>query len=101
MADMDARYIGVFMLLSTQTGWASKVFDPTKPDFSVLTQVGLDGKFVSNFHDTFQQQKLLPAVKAMISGIEREPTINIMILRLFDTLAQIMATAVQTYSPPP
>jgi hypothetical protein len=104
--EMDARYLGVYMLLTTQLDFAAKFF--TGGDNTVLTQdiygVGeklFDPKFVGTFRTKFTDSNNLPLAKQLIVGIENSTTMSAFMGTLMATLQGIMGVAAPDYSDPP
>ena len=98
MPDMDARFVGVFMLLSTQQGWATEMF---KGNPNKIAGLGIDDQFLSEFSGLFSDDKLMPAFKQSIQGVETMQHMSDIMATVFGALAKLIADNGPSYSPPP
>lgn len=99
MPDMDARFVGVFMLLSTQQGWAKEMFKDNS--FAKIAGLGIDDQFLSEFSGLFSDDKLVPAFQQSIKGVETMPHMSDIMATVFGALADLIADNGPSYSPPP
>jgi hypothetical protein len=99
MPDMDARFAGVFMLLSTQQGWAKEMFKDNS--FAKIAGLGIDDRFLSEFSGLFSDDGLVPAFKQSIQGVEQMQHMSDIMATVFGALAKLLADNGPSYSPPP
>lgn len=99
MADMDARFVGVFMLLSTQQGWANEMFKDNNS--ARIAGLGIDDQFLSEFSGIFSDDKLVQPFQKSIQGVEKMQHMRDIMATVFGALAQLVADNGPSYSPPP
>ena len=96
MPTMNAKYLGAFLLLSTQLEWAESVF--ANNDFNDLKGVGLnDGSFLGEFYSKFTDDTHLPT----LTDPQKTPGMKDIHRKLFKILALTLAANAPNYTNPP
>ena len=102
---MNAKYLGAFLLLSTQLEWAESVF--ANNDFNDLKGVGLnDGSFLGEFYSKFTDDTHLPTIRealvsAALTDPQKTPGMKDIHRKLFKILALTLAANAPNYTNPP
>jgi hypothetical protein len=103
MASLDPRWLGMFMILSTQAGWARQLLDTTIPKYedTDFYKSGLDSDIGNLFEQRFGQTTApSSAYQADLKDLANSPTQREMYLRLFNFVAKALADSDPTYKPP-
>lgn len=107
MPTMNAKYLGAFMLLATQDGWASDVFGQQQPDFTQLQHYGLtDLNFLNEFWANLNKNDNLDSIRTQIAAAaladpQKTPGMKDIHRKIFEILTSSMAANVPGYTQPP
>jgi hypothetical protein len=105
MQTMNAKYLGAFMLLVTQSGWAKHVLD--NKDFTDFNGVKLnDTAFQNEFFTNLTKDDKLATIRQQIADAkltdpQQTPGMKDIHRKLFEIFTSSMAVNVPGYGQPP